>query len=79
MQYITREIKYLIAGYRLMEMGTRFDNIICEGTLDEVVAAREEYLNNGGSVDNIYFQAHFPNGHPDYPGSWGVWVRHSLI
>jgi hypothetical protein len=80
---ITRTVFYPISEYRLMQEVNgvnTFDNELARGSIDEVIAAREKfYKNNGEGNHGLYIQAHYPNGHPDFPGYGGVWVKYDLF
>lgn len=76
---ITDTREYIIDRYRLMRARNSGDVELIQGTIDACIAMREIYLDKGDPYGSFYFQAHCPNGHPDFPGSSNCWVWYDLV
>ena len=83
MEYLEYTTLYVRSEYRLMQaVQSGFDKELAVGTIDEVIAAREAYFEKDPKafpMHAFYFQAHYPNGHPMYPGAGSCWVKHDLL
>lgn len=77
MEYIECIVRYFISEYRLMQKQKTTDKELARGSIDEVIAARE--LVPEDEQKSLYFQAHFPNGHPNFPNMGGCWVLYDLL
>jgi hypothetical protein len=79
MEYLEHITRYVRSEYRLMQVQSKIDNELARGTVDEVIVARENALSSGVAFNDMYIQAHYPNGHPDFPGAGSCWIKHNLL
>ena len=83
MEYLEYTTTYVRTEFRLMQaINSGYDLELTRGTIEECIAAREAYFEKDPKkfpMRAFYFQAHYPNGHPEYPGAGGCWVKYDLL